>query len=245
MSKLLIVEDSIIVQAIFKELLDEIALFEYDFASSYEEAKSFLTKRRYEYAVVERVLKDAKHGEIIPLLNKFHIAPIVFTTHIDEDFFDDFEGAQIVEYIQKVKYNNEAFVLQRLQQLQRNKQTTVIVVSDSIIYSHYLKQNLNLHSFKVFNAKNNDEAYEKIELHPETSLLIVDTNEPYVMPMEVVAFARERETKESLKIIILSEDSNSYETSKLLHAGADDYLIKDFSRDEFYTRVYQNINKLC
>jgi len=244
MSKLLIVEDSIIVQAVFKELLDEIALFDYDFASNYAEAKLLLSKRRYEYSVVERVLKDAPHGEIIALFNKHHLAPIVFTNHIDEDFFDDFEGAQIVEYIQKVKHNNEITVVKRLQQLQRNKQITVVVVSDSIIYSHYLKQNLNLHGFKVFNAKNNEEAYEKIDLHPETSLLIVDSNEPYVDPMKVVTYIRESKSTDTLKIIVLSEESNSFFTSSLLHAGADDYLIKDFSRDEFYTRVYQNINKL-
>ena len=244
MSKLLIVEDSIIVQAVFKELLDEIALFDYDFASNYAEAKLLLSKRRYEYSVVERVLKDAPHGEIIALFNKHHLAPIVFTNHIDEDFFDDFEGAQIVEYIQKVKHNNEITVVKRLQQLQRNKQITVVVVSDSIIYSHYLKQNLNLHGFKVFNAKNNEEAYEKIDLHPETSLLIVDSNEPYVDPMKVVTYIRESKSTDTLKIIVLSEESNCFFTSSLLHAGADDYLIKDFSRDEFYTRVYQNINKL-
>jgi len=244
MSKLLIVEDSIIVQAIFKELLDEIALFSYDFASTYEEAKKLLSARRYEFVVAERVLKDAKHGEIIPLLNKHNLAPIVFTNHVDEDFFDDFEGAQIVEYIQKVKHNNEATVIKRLQQLKRNKQITVVVVSDSIIYSHYLKQNLNLHSFKVFNAKNSEEAYEKIDLHPETALLIVDSNEPYVDPMKVVSYARGSKSADALKIIILSEESNCYTTSALLHAGADDYLIKDFSRDEFYVRVYQNINKL-
>ncbi len=244
MSKLLIVEDSIIVQAILKDLLDEIALFDYDFASNYEEAKVLLSKQRYEYSVVERVLKDASHGEIIALLNKHHLAPIVFTNHINEDFFDDFEGAQIVEYIQKVKHNNEITVVKRLQQLQQNKQITVVVVSDSIIYSHYLKQNLNLHGFKVFNVKNNEEAYEKIDLHPETSLLIVDSNEPYVDPMKVVTYIRESKSSDTLKIIVLSEEPNSFFTSSLLHAGADDYLIKDFSRDEFYTRVYQNINKL-
>ena len=75
MSKLLIVEDSIIVQAIFKDLLDSIDNFEYDLVSSYEEAKKLLSKRRYEYGVVERVLPDAPNGEIIALFNKHYLAP--------------------------------------------------------------------------------------------------------------------------------------------------------------------------
>ena len=245
MSKLLIVEDSIIVQAVFIDLLKDLDEFSYDIVSSYSEAKKLLASQRYEFGVVERVLKDAPNGEIIALFNKHHLAPLVFTNHVDEDFFDDFEGAQIVDYIQKVKYYNEKNVIKRLQQLKANKQTTVMVVSDSVIYSSYLKQNLNLHSFKVFNAHNNAEAYAKLALHPEVSLLVLDSNEPYLNALEVVLEVRKTRASEELKIIVLTENSNSYETSLLLNAGADDYLIKEFSRDEFYVRVYQNINKLC
>lgn len=245
MSKLLIVEDSIIVQAVFKELLDGISNFDYDLVSTYAEAKKLLSKRRYEYGVVEHILKDAPNGEIIALFNKHHLAPLVFTKTIDEDFFDDFEGAQIVDYIQKVKYNNEAIVIKKLLQLQSNKQKTVLLVSDSRIYSAYLKQNLNLHSFKVFNASNSEESYEKLDLHPETSLLIIDSNAPYVNTMNIVKDARKKHSSDELKIIVLVEETNSYETSRLLSAGADDYIVKDFSRAEFYVRVYQNINNLC
>lgn len=245
MSKLLIVEDSIFVQAVFKEMLDAINNFDYDLVSSYEDAKKLLSKRRYEYGVVERVLPDAPNGEIIALFNKHYLAPLVFAKTIDEDFFDDFEGAHIVDYIQKVKYNNEENVIKKLLQLQQNKQKTVLVVSDSTVFSSYLKQNLNLHSFKVFSASNSEQAYEKLSLHPETTLLIVDSDGPYVNTKEVVSYAKRSQSNEDLKILVLVEETNSYTTSQLLSSGADDYLVKDFSRDEFYVRVYQNINKLC
>jgi len=245
MSKLLIVEDSIIVQAVFKKLLEQISEFDYDIVSSYAEAKQLLSKRRYEFSVCEHSIKDAKHGEIIALLNKHNLAPIVFTNEINEDFFDDYESSQIVEYVKKVKHNNEKLVIDRLLQLKANKQISVLIVSDSKIYSSYLKQNLSFHSFKVFNAHNNEEAYEKLDLHPEISLLIIDSNEPYVDTLSVLSYARKQFDTTKLKIIVLSEETNSYFTSTMLHNGADDYLIKDFSRDEFYKRVYQNINKVC
>ncbi len=245
MSKLLIVEDSIIVQAVFKEKLDAINNFDYDLVSSYADAKKLLAKRRYEYGVVERVLPDAPNGEIIALFNKHYLAPLVFTKAIDEDFFDDFEGAHIVDYVQKVKHNREENVIKKLLQLQKNKQITILVVSDSTAYSSYLKQNLNLHSFKVFNASNNEQANEKLKLHPEISLLIVDSDGPYLDSKELVTYARTDDKNRTLKILILAEETNSYKTSKLLSVGADDYLVKDFSRDEFYVRVYQNINKVC
>jgi len=187
----------------------------------------------------------AMTGEIIALLNKHNVAPLVFTKEIDEDFFDSFEGAQIVDYIIKHKYNNITNVVKRLEQLQSNKNTTVLVVNDSHIYGSYLKQNLVLHSFKVLSAANNEEAYEKLDLHPEISLVVLDENKPYVNAMELVRKIRQLKQTKELKILYISSESNSFETSSLLSAGADDFIIKPFSRHEFYLRVYQNIKKVC
>ncbi len=245
MAKLLIVEDSIIVQALFKELLDVGNTFEYDIAKSFEEAKSLLKCKRYEYAVVERILKDAPNGEVIALLNSHNIAPLVFTNHIDEDFFDEFEGAKIVSYIKKIRFNNEVNVIKQLKQLQANKQTKILVASDSKIYSTYLRENLKLHNFKVVNAHNDEEVHERLALHPDISLLVLDSNEPYLNSLEIVKKIRKTAQNNELKILTLVDSSNSFVTSTQLHNGSDDYLIKDFSRDEFYVRVYQNINKLC
>ena len=241
MAKLLVVEGSNIVKGVFKELLDKDGSFDYELAGTFAEAKALLQKSRYEYAVVERILSDAPKGEIIPLLNKYNVAPLLFTKEIDEDFFESFEGAQIVEYILKHKYNNITHVMEKLKQLQENKKITVMVVSDSHIYSTYLKQNLNLHSFKVLNASNNEELLEKLELHPEVSLLILDSQSTYLNPLVVIDKIRNYLKSSQLKILQIVEDVNAYETSTLLSAGADDFIVKPFSRHEFYTRIYQNI----
>jgi len=244
MSKLLVVQDSVIVRATFKKLLDECVVFNYDLVATYKEAKALLATRRYKYAVVDRVLKDAPNGEIIALFNKHYLAPLVFTNEIDEDFFDDFEGANIVDYIKKIKHNDEAFAVDRLLQLRENRDISVLVVSNSTAYNSYLKQNLNLHNFKVLSTFKSDETYKKIDLHPEVSLVILDSNEPYINTLEIIEYIKKVKTKKELKIIVLANESASYQTSLLLSSGADDYLIKEFSRDEFYVRVYQNINKV-
>lgn len=244
MSKLLVVQESVIVRATFKKLLDECALFDYDLVASYEEAKIFLSTRRYQYGVVDRVLKDAPHGEIIALFNKHHLTPLVFTSEIDEEFFDDFEGANIVDYIKKAKHNDEIFAVNKLLQLRQNRNITALVISASGLYSHYLKQNLNLHNFKVIGAMDNEGACEKLDLHPEISLVILDSNEPYLNSLEIVEYIRKTQTSKMVKIILLVDEPALYRTNQLLAAGADDYIVKEFSRGEFYIRVYQNINKV-
>ena len=50
--------------------------------------------------------------------------------------------------------------------------------------------------------------------------------------------------KENIAILSIAEDSNSYITSCFLNEGADDYIIDQFSRDEFYVRIYQNIKTI-
>lgn len=240
MAKLLIAQGSTIIRGVFKELLEN-ENFDYDMVSTYAQAKNLLSKTRYEFAVVERNLSDAPNGEIIALFNKHNIAPLVFTKEIDEDFFDSFESAQIADFILKQKYNNISNVIQKLRQLKANKNITILIVSDSHIYSGYLKQNLNLQSFKVLNASNNEDAYAKLELHPEIVLVLVDNNEPYVDALAFVENVRLSKNSNNLKILALVEETNLYETCSLLNAGADDYVVKPFSRGEFYIRIYQNL----
>ena len=244
MTKLLVVEGSVIVRGVFKELLVKHTDFEYDAVATYAEAKELLEKETYGYAVVERNLEDASKGEIIALCNKHNIAPLVFTKEIDEVFFESFEGAKIVDYILKQKYNNITHVIQRLKQLQANKNITVLVVSESSTFGSYLKQNLNIHKFNVLSATNNQEAYERIETNPDISLMIVDNIEPNINALELIENIRQRRNKDSLKILVLADKTNSFFTSSLLNAGADDYIVKPFSRDEFYIRVYQNIQTI-
>ena len=243
MAKLLVIENSNIVKGVFKSLLDVEEDFDYDLASSFKEAKEFLSKSRYEFAISERVLEDAPHGEIIALLNKHNVAPLLFTKTIDEDFFEAFEGAKIVDYIIKDKYNNISNVIERLKQLLQNKKRTVLVVSDSHIFNSYLRQSLNLHSFKVLSAANNEEAYAKIDKHPNIALMIIDNKEPYLDALSLVKEVRKYRSHNELKILAIAQESNSYLTSQLLNAGANDFIVKEFSRSELYVRVYQNVNK--
>lgn len=249
MSKLLIVEESTILCGIFKRLLEQDGSFDFDIAQNYKDAKSYLSKYRYEFSVVSRTLPDANHGEVIALLNKHNVSPIVYTTQIDEDFIESFESASIVEYILRHRYDNVKYVLLRLNQLVANKQRIILVVHESEIYRRYLKQNLSLHNFKVLMVGSAYEAIQKLEVHQDISLMIVNKDLDQVSGLaeingiELVRRVRAMK-RDHLSIIALAEESNSYETSCFLNEGADDYLIKQYSRDEFYVRIYKNLKKL-
>jgi len=242
MAKLLIIEDSKMLCGIFESLLSKYTNFDFTIAMTYAEAEESLKRARYEFAVADMNLPDAHNGEVIALLNRHNIAPIVFTGIFDEDFRDGFESAYIVDYILKERYDNIIAVVEKLKQLELNKQKTVLIVDDSHTYINYLKQNLQLHYFKILSAGNGKEALSLLEDHPEIELMITDYHMPIMDGLELVRNIRKKVSKKSLSVIVLSSETNSYTTSRFLKEGANDYITKPFSRDEFYARIYQNIN---
>jgi len=241
MAKLLIIEDSKTLCMVFDELLNKYTDFDFDIAMTYEEAKIFLSQTRYEFAVADMNLPDANNGEIIALLNKHNVAPIVFTAIFDESFREGFETARIVDYVLKERFENIIYVVEKLKQLEANKEKMVLVVDDSALYASFLKQNFILHHFKVISASNGKEALEKLELHPEIELVITDYHMPVMDGLEFVREIRKKRSRKELSIIVLTSDTNSYTTSRFLKDGANDYITKPFSRDEFYARIYQNV----
>ena len=242
MAKVLVVEESAIVRGVFEKLFGECDIFSCDIVTSYEEAKLFLEKNKYDYAIVEHILSDAPKGEIIALLNRHDIAPLVFTKEIDEEFFESFEGAQIIDYVIKQKYNNVTNVLEKLKQIEKNRTIGVVVLSISRLFSIYLTQNLHLHGFDVFLAKDEAELYTIIQHNEKVTLFILDESQTHTDSLKIVENIRKVKSGKEIKILALSEETNSYAISTLLNNGVDDYLIKPFSRTEFYVRVYQNIN---
>ena len=241
MAKLLIVEDSELLCGVFEGLISKYTDFSFEIAKTYEEAEKYLKKSRYEFAISDMNLPDANNGEIIALLNRHNVAPVVFTGILDEDFRDTFESANIVDYVLKERYENIIFVIDKLKQLEENKRKTVLIVDDSHTYLNYLKQNLKLHYFKILTANNGVEALEHLDNHPEIELVITDYHMPVMDGLELVRKIRKTRTKKDLSILVLTGETNSYTTSRFLKEGANDYIIKPFSRDEFYARIYQNI----
>ena len=192
MARLLIVEDSKMLCNVFKQLLSSYTEFDFDIAETYAQAKKFLTTTRYEFAVADMNLPDAKSGEIIALLNRHNIAPIVFTGNFSEEFREGFETANIVDYVLKERYENIVYVVEKLKQLEANKQKTVLIVDDSSLYTNYLKQNLLIHHFRVLTAANGEEALERLEVHPEVKLVITDYHMPVMDGLEFLRKVRRK-----------------------------------------------------
>jgi len=238
MRRLLIIESNEALVEEYKLLLDEHTNFHYKIVSSYEEAEKALKQTRYEFGVTDINVPGAKEGVVIALMNRYNLAPIIFTDSIDEDFQEAYESAQIVAYILK-ESNDILSVIKKLNQLERNKKSTLLVVDDSILHANFIKQNLILHKFKVLTAANGKLALEKLKNHPEIDFVVTNHRMKEMDGLELTQKIRQLKETQKLPILALTSDADA--ASNFLSEGVSDYLTKPFSRDDFYAKVYENM----
>ena len=244
MEHVLIIEDSKMLCKIMHDILDKFTNFKYDFANTYTEAQELLQKQAYDYSIVDLNLPDAHSGQSVALVNRYNISPIIFTGMLNDELRDTFESSNIVDYVLKERYENIIYVIEKLLQLQANKKKKILIVEDSFTYRYYLKNNLSIHKFNILEASNGEEALEIIKNNSDIELVLTDYHMPVMDGLELTRKIRKKYSKKDMSIIALSSETKSYTTSKFLKEGANDFITKPFSRDEFYARIYQNIEEL-
>ncbi len=244
MSRVLLVEDSKMLCKIMGELMQKYTSFEFDTAQTYAQAEKLLEQHHYDFCVVDLHLPDANDGQIVPLVNRYELSPIIFTADLSEELREAFESSNIIDYVLKERYDNIVYVVEKLLQLEANRRKKILIVEDSLTYRYYLKNNLAMHQFIILEAANGEIALEILKEHPEVELVLTDYYMPIMDGLELTRRIRKRHSKRDMSIIVLTSETKSVITSKFLKEGANDFINKPFSRDEFYARIYQNIDEL-
>jgi diguanylate cyclase (GGDEF)-like protein len=83
-----------------------------------------------------------------------------------------------------------------------------------------------------------------LDAHPDIRLAIVDQEMPGMRGHEFTHRVRARHARDHLAIIGISGTSDASLVPRFLKSGANDFLHKPFSREEFFCRVSQNIDQL-
>jgi len=242
MPRVLLIEESEMLCGVVAKLLDNIKIFEYDIATSYSAAEELLKTSTYDYSITDLIFSDASDGQIIPLLNRHKVAPIIFTTSINEDFIETFEDSNIIDYVLKERYENVKLVVYKLQQLELNKNKLLLVVGKSLTFRYYLRNLLHLHNLSVLQASSPSEALSIVEKNPSIDMILLDecTNEK--QSLSFIRTLRRRYQEDAHPIISLTTSNDTLFRSMQFKEGVNDYLLKPFSRDEFYIRIYNYLN---
>ncbi|WP_376790031.1 response regulator transcription factor [Thermoflexus sp.] len=109
----------------------------------------------------------------------------------------------------------------------------ILIVDDEARVRQFIRLNLELEGFEVFEASNGLEALEKVkELLPD--LVILDVMMPELDGFETLAMIREVST---VPVIMLTVRADEADKVRGLELGADDYVTKPFSPRELVSRI--------
>jgi diguanylate cyclase (GGDEF)-like protein len=247
MKKFLLVEDSPIVAKIIKHVSKTLPDFNYDLATTFDEARQLIQQHDddpYFLAVVDLNLPDAPDGEVVDFTISRKIPTIVLTGTYDDEKREAMLSKRIVDYVVKESRFSYEYVIKLIDRLAKNQDIKILVVDDSSVSRNYIRDLLKTHRYEVFTADDGDSALSVLEQHPDIKMLITDYNMPRMNGFELVKNIRREISKNDLVIIGLSGEGDGKLTAKFIKNGANDFLNKPFSHEEFHCRIMHNIESL-
>ncbi|MGR3652127.1 MAG: phosphate regulon transcriptional regulator PhoB [Roseovarius sp.] len=122
------------------------------------------------------------------------------------------------------------------------EQPTVLLVEDEPAQREVLGYNLEADGFRVVTAGNGEEALMMVAEAPP-DIIVLDWMMPNVSGIEVCRQLKTRSETRGIPIIMLSARSEEVDRVRGLETGADDYVIKPYSRVELMARVRAQLRR--
>lgn len=150
----------------------------------------------------------------------------------------------IVDYIYRENELDIDYSIALIDRLLKNPERKVLVVEDSITYRKYISGLLKSQMFKVIEANHGKEALTLLDKNSDIQLILTDYNMPYMDGFQLTKIIRQKHGKDSMAILAISDNESKKISSNFLKFGANDYIQKPFSKEEFFCRINLNIDIL-
>jgi diguanylate cyclase (GGDEF)-like protein len=242
--RILIVEDNKTLAKLIAKKVEHALDMEVDVAYSLGEAKLFLARYKYFITLLDINLPDAPDGEIVDyVLAKKHRV-IVLSANIDKEFRAQMLEKNIIDYVNKGGTGDINYIIQMIERLRKNKKHKVLVVDDSMVFRKQMQNMLENMFFEVITVAHGEEALGMLQAKPDISLVITDYNMPVMNGLDLTYEIRQTYSKDELCILALSGNEDTEISALFLKHGANDYIKKPFSKEEFSVRVNNSIEAL-
>ncbi len=245
-NQVLIVEDSATMARVLSYLIRQQLDFEPIVKASLAEAKAYLENDPCDQiaAIVDLNLPDAPSGEAVDLVMGKGIPVIVLSGLVDTKVRNVLLEKGVVDYLNKEGRYAYEYAVKLVKRLALNPSIKALVVDDSLVSRSLMVSLLKQHNIKAVEARNGVEALGVLEQHPDIKLVVTDYNMGHMDGFELTTKIRLKYSPEQLVIIGVSMESGGELSAKFIKNGANDFLRKPFSSEEFHCRVMQNLELL-
>jgi len=242
--RILIVEDNKTLAKLISKKIENALDFKVDVAYSLGEAKLFLKMYKYFITLLDINLPDAPNGEIVDYVLAKGNRAIVLSANIDKDFRQTVLKKNIIDYVNKGGVNDINYIIQTITRLQKNQNHTVLVVDDSMVFRKQMQNLLDNMYFKVISVAHGEEALSILNTHNDINLVLTDYHMPVMDGLELTYEIRKNHNKNELAILAVSSNKDNEVNAIFLKTGANDFITKPFSKEEFSCRINNTIEAL-
>lgn len=243
--RILLVENSRTFTTMLREAIEQRLELPVSVASSLAEAGELLDRESGWFLVLTGlVLADGDRDQVVSYFVDRGLPTIVVSGVYDEDLRKRVLQQQIIDYVLKNTPGSVDYLVWLVQRMDRNRRIAALVVDDSPSARAYAAALLSMYGYQVIEAADGSAALRAIEADPAIRLVIVDQEMPGMEGVELTRRLRALRARDKVAVIGISGNSDPSLIPRFLKNGANDFLRKPFSREEFFCRVSQNVDQL-
>lgn len=240
---ILIVDDSkTILNRLKIGIENELGLTVYT-ATSMKECADLILKYKGDFtlALLDYNLPDAQNGEIISFINKFNIPSILLTGTQLEKKDDIFQNNNLIDYVLKNGSYAIDYTIAIVKRFILNSKIEILIIDDSKTFAAKMESLCKRYNLNTTINYSAIDALETIKQRPDIKVILVDYMMPKMDGLQFTMELRKSYKKDEVAIIALSGTSEKEIVASFLKYGANDFLYKDFTNEEFIARVNNNI----
>jgi len=113
----------------------------------------------------------------------------------------------------------------------------VLIVDDSKTMRAIIGRTVKELGFEIIEAGNGREALEQLAHQGAVELGMVDWNMPEMNGLEFVEAVRKQPAFAPMKLMMVTTAADAVHVNRALEAGADEYLMKPFTRDMLVSKL--------
>ncbi len=237
MKKILIIDNSLVILNLLKDLFDNRIEYKIYIAKSLKEALSLVNEHKFFASISNIVLTDALNGELLEILEHKKIPTIVLSAKIDQNLISTMNNGKIVDYILKDSMHGINMVYQLIELLAYIEGMEVLIVEDSPFLASKLKNLLECFLLDVHISSNGEKALEVLEKSPNTKLIITDYNMPVMDGFELLKVLKKNESYMDIAVLVLGSEIDQNIRVNFLKHGAADFISKPILEEEFKSKL--------
>ncbi|MDM7578528.1 diguanylate cyclase, partial [Xanthomonas fragariae] len=243
--RVLLVENSRTFTSMLREAIEQRVKLSVTVVSTLAEAARVLDEEDGWFLVLTGlVLVDGDRDKVVEFFLARKLPTVVVSGVYDENLRQRVLQQQIIDYVLKNAPGSVKYLAWLVQRLERNRSIAALVVDDSLSARTYAAALLSMYGYRVVLAADGAAGLQAIERDPDIRLTLVDQEMTGMEGVEFTRRLRAIRSRDKVAVIGISGSSDSSLIPRFLKNGANDFLRKPFSREEFFCRVSQNVDQL-